>query len=268
MKRFTRVSRAIPLAALLIGAYALIAWPHTSNAADTPLPKPIAAAADQGLVIVGTFDAPAGLKGYAATAQGQPLAIYLTKDGQYAIVGTLLDAQGKNLTAEPLERIVSGPQSAKAWKQLQSAAWVRDGSKDATAIVYEFTDPNCPYCHKFWKASRPWVDAGKVQIRHVMVGILKADSASKAATILAAKDPAAAFERAERDYSQGGIRVASDIPESAREKVAANSQLMQSLGYFATPTILYKKANGEVSVKQGLPQDKDIESILGSKPSK
>ncbi|MGS1012966.1 thiol:disulfide interchange protein DsbG [Rhodanobacter sp. UC4450_H17] len=267
MKKMTRNLLALPFGALLIGTYALFTWPRISEAADTTQPAPVTALSAQGLEIVEKFDAPSGLTGYAATVQGRPIAIYVTSDRKHAIVGTLVDAAGKDMTSGPLERIVAGPQGEKAWKQMESAAWVLDGSKDAKTIVYEFTDPNCPYCHKFWEVARPWVDAGKVQIRHVMVGILKSDSAPKAATILAAKDPAAAFARAEREYGQGGIKVADNIPDSAHKKVAANNELMQSLGYFATPTILYKKANGEIGVKQGLPQGKDIDAILGSKPT-
>jgi len=263
MKRLSRVLLALPLAALVVGTYVLVAWPDRSDAADPTLPGPVAALADRGLNIVEKFDAPSGLTGYAATFQGRPMAIYLTKDGKHAILGTLLDAKGSDMSAEPLERIVSGPQNKNAWDKLESSYWVGDGSNDAEVIVYEFTDPNCPYCHKFWQAARPWVKAGKVQIRHVLVGILKADSAPKAATILGADDPGAAFTRSEQNYARGGIQVAADIPDEARKKVAANNELMSSLGYSATPTILYKTDNGEVRVKQGLPQGQEIEAIFG-----
>lgn len=266
MKRLSRMLLALPLAALVVGAYALVSWPDVSTASDTDLPGPIAAMAERGVAIVDTFDAPAGLTGYAATFQNRPMAIYLTEDGEHAILGTMIDAQGKDVTAAPLERIVSGPQSEKAWAQLESAAWVRDGREDADTIIYEFTDPNCPYCHKFWQTARPWVEAGKVQIRHVLVGILKQDSAPKAATILAADDPEAAFARGEANYDDGGIAVAEDIPDSARQKINANNDLMKSLGYFATPTILYKKDDGDVGVKQGLPQGDEIKAILGPEP--
>jgi len=263
MKRLTRVLLAVPLTTMVVGSYGLIAWPDASNASANDLPEPVAAMADRGLKIVDTFDAPSGLTGYAATFQGRPMAIYLTEDGEHALLGTLIDAQGKDMTAEPLERIVSGPQSEKAWAQLGSASWVGDGSKDADTIIYAFTDPNCPYCHKFWEAARPWVEAGQVQIRHVMVGILKPSSGPKAATILAADDPEAALTCNEQNYDQNGIQIADDIPDAARRKLAGNNDLMKSLGYFATPTILYKKDNGEVGVKQGLPQGNDIEKILG-----
>jgi thiol:disulfide interchange protein DsbG len=262
-KLLTRVLLTIPLAALVASAYTAAAWADTPNASDTKLPEPIASMADRGLEIVGSFDAPSGLTGYAATFQGRPIAIYLTEDSEHAVLGTLIDSQGKDLTAEPLQRIVSGPQAEKAWAQLESSHWVRDGSEDAEVIVYEFTDPNCPYCHKFWQLARPWVDAGEVQLRHVMVGILMADSAPKAATILAAKDPSEAFAVSQHNYDQGGIQVAKDIPDAAQEKVATNNDLMKSLGYSATPTIVYKNDNGEVGVKQGLPQGNEVEAILG-----
>ncbi len=31
----------------------------------------------------------------------------------------------------------------------------------------------------FWEQARPWVKAGKVQLRHIMVGIIREDSAAK-----------------------------------------------------------------------------------------
>ena len=73
-----------------------------------------------------------------------------------------------------------------------AARWIADGRESAPRTV--FTDPNCPYCNKLWADARPCVDAGKRQLRHVMVGILTPTSAGKAAALLGAKDPAAAMD--------------------------------------------------------------------------
>ncbi|WP_373769742.1 thiol:disulfide interchange protein DsbG, partial [Delftia acidovorans] len=70
--------------------------------------------------------------------------------------------------------------------QLETSTWVPDGKADAPRVIYTFTDPNCKYCHKFWEAARPWVDAGKVQLRHILVGVIRDDSPAKAAAILQA----------------------------------------------------------------------------------
>jgi len=252
---------AIPLAALMASAYIVSVWADKS---DTKLPAPVAALAERGLNVVDSFEAPAGLTGYAATYHGQPMAIYLTADGKHTIVGTLFDSKGQDISEEKLQSTVYGASAGKTWELLEASHWVLDGSKDAEVIVYEFTDPNCPFCHKFWQAARPWVDAGKVQIRHVMVGIIRPDSGPKAATILGAKDPSKVFERSQQQYDRGGVPVASEISNSAREQVMANNNLMRSLGYSATPTIVYKKANGDVAVKQGMPHGTEIEMIMGS----
>ncbi|CAM5602480.1 hypothetical protein SSTU70S_03334 [Stutzerimonas stutzeri] len=49
----------------------------------------------------------------------------------------------------------------------------------------------------FWKQARPWVESGKVQLRHIMVGMLRADSAGKSAALLSASKPEAALNEHE-----------------------------------------------------------------------
>ncbi|MGO1500286.1 MAG: hypothetical protein ACTHWH_03250 [Marinobacter sp.] len=66
-----------------------------------------------------------------------------------------------------------------------------------------------------------------------------------------------------RPSVQCGRNIDTHKIDLAREKVAANNDLMKSLGYSATPTIVYKNDNGEVGVKQGLPQGNQVETILG-----
>lgn len=236
-----------------------------TNNGDDP-PAPVVAMTDRGLDIVGSFDAPGGLTGYAARFQGRPIALYVTEDDQHAVIGTLIDKDGNDLSSGPLERMVAGPGNEEAWEALADSTWVIDGDPDAERVVYEITDPNCPYCHQFWQLARPWVESGAVQIRHVMVGILKQDSVAKAAAIVAADDPEAALERNQNNFDSGGVATTGDIPRAARDKVQANTDLMQRLGYFATPTILYRKDDGSIGSKNGLPRGDDVEKILGPKP--
>ena len=92
------------------------------------------------------------------------------------------------------------PTSERIWGQLAQATWLADGQAKAPRTVYVFTDPNCPYCNKFWSDARPWVDSGKVQLRHVIVGILTPTSPGKAAALLADKNPAQALDAYERGH--------------------------------------------------------------------
>ncbi|EKE71647.1 thiol:disulfide interchange protein DsbG [Gallaecimonas xiamenensis] len=233
-------------------------------AADT-LPAPIAAVEARGLTIVGSFEAPAGLKGYAGQIQGQPVALYLTADGQHVLVGTLLDAKGQDLTSAPLDKLVNGPRNQAAWQTLGESAWVVDGNPKAPRIIYVFTDPECPYCHRFWQQARPWVEAGKVQLRHVMVGIIREESPDESAAVLAAADPAKALDAHQHGYRQPGYAMdTSGITEAARQQVEANNDMMTELGIHATPAIYYQEADGTVRTVMGLPQGDKVEEVMGS----
>jgi len=226
-------------------------------------PAPIKALEAQGAEVIGTFAAPGGLTGYAGMIEQHPLAIYLTADGKQAIIGTMIDAKGTNLSQEPLDRLVSKPMTVKIWKQLEKSAWIADGSNNAPRVVYTFTDPNCPYCNKFWNDARPWVTTGKVQLRHIIVAILTPTSAGKAAALLSASDPQAALTRHEQQHASGGVKPLGRITATIRAQLDANQKLMQQLGSSATPTIFYKDASGNQQKIQGAPSAQMLTQILG-----
>ena len=73
-------------------------------------------------------------------------------------------------------------------------------------------DPNCPYCNMFWKQARPWVESGKVQLRHIMVGMLRADSAGKSAALLNASKPEAALNEHEAAGKASKLKPLEKIP--------------------------------------------------------
>lgn len=247
----------VPFAVL----FALLGMTLGAQAKDWP--APIKALESQGVEVIGTFAAPGGLIGYAGMIEQHPLAIYLTADGKHAIVGTLIDAKGKNLSREPLDRLVSKPMTGKIWNRLEKSTWIADGSKSAARVVYVFTDPNCPYCNKFWNDARPWIKTGKVQLRHVIVAILTDTSAGKAAALLTARDPQAALTEHERDRADGGVKPLAQISATVRARLDANQKLMEQLGSSATPTIFYKDADGKLQKREGAPSAEMLTEILG-----
>ncbi|MFD2884434.1 thiol:disulfide interchange protein DsbG [Pseudomonas lini] len=173
------------LLTLTLGAALL----HLPSVQAEELPEAIKKIEAKGAKIVGTFDAPDGLRGYAAQYQNRGMALYLTPDGKHVLLGNLYDAQGNDLSSAPLQKLVYAPMAKEVWAKMEASNWIGDGNKDAPRIVYLFSDPNCPYCNMFWEQARPWVKAGKVQLRHIMVGIIREDSPGKSAALLAAKDP-------------------------------------------------------------------------------
>lgn len=248
MKSF---STLLPVGALALAVPAAIQ-------ANEPWPAPIQALGAQGLEIHAEFEAPAGLTGYGASYPSGEVAIYLLPDGEHAIVGTLVDAEGNDLSAAALDEHVRAAQYAEVWQQLEESHWILDGDRAAPRVVYTFTDPNCPYCRQFWQAARPWVEAGQVQLRHVMVGVLQPDSPAKAAALLGADDPQAAFER----HNAGEEVIPAAQPREIEDRIFRNNQLFEDLGFIATPTTLFQ-LNGRVDRVAGMPSDEQMRGVMG-----
>jgi thiol:disulfide interchange protein DsbG len=164
------------------------------------------------------------------------------------------------------------------WEQLEHARWIADGRADAPRKVYVFLDANCKYCTKFWSDARPWVTAGKVQLRHIMVGVIAPSSAGRAAALLADPDPArrlAAFEQAHafgvvRMMAGGPHQTLEDpslapldpVPEALARTIADDEDLMHGLGLMGTPGIVFRAPDGRIVAKPGVATE-DLPLVLG-----
>lgn len=235
------------------------------NAQAKDWPPAIKAVEARGAKILQRFDAPSGLQGYAANYNGQGVALYLTADERHVLVGSLLNAQGDNLTVPLLDNLVHQPLTKEVFDRLEHSTWIADGSSKAPRIVYVFSDPNCPYCNMFWKQARPWVEAGDVQLRHVMVGMLRQDSVAKAAALLSSKDQQSALREHESAGKASKIQGLRKIPKNIEQKLNNNLELMQALGASATPTIFYQDKSGLLRKHRGAPNAEDLDQIMGSR---
>jgi thiol:disulfide interchange protein DsbG len=217
----------------------------------------------QGVKIHGPLETPSGLDAFAASVGTKPMAIYIAPDANYALIGTMIDVRGKPVGEEKLRQIVSRPLEEQAWASLEAARWVQDGDPRAPRVVYAFMDANCPFCHEFWRSARPWVEAGKVQIRHVMVGIIRPDSPTKAAAILEADNPGAALDLNARSYDGGGIKPLNSISAATSTALTSNAELMKELGFSGTPGIVGKADDGSLIFRSGAPRGASRKAILG-----
>ena len=100
---------------------------HLPTVQAEELPEAIKKIEAKGAKIVGQFDAPDGLRGYAAQYQNRGMALYLTPDGKHVLVGSLFDEQGKDLSLEPLEKLVYAPMAKAIWAKLDKTSWIADG---------------------------------------------------------------------------------------------------------------------------------------------
>lgn len=248
---------------LLLGP--LLAFGLSTAQAAEDLPAPIRMVESKGARIIGQFDSPGGVKGYAAEYEGQAMALYLTADGKYVMSGRLFDTQGNDLSREPLERLVFAPMAKTMWARMEKSAWIADGKDSSARVVYVFTDPNCPYCTMFWRQARPWVEGGKVQLRHIMVGMIKADSLGKAAALLADVDPIKALQLHELAGKSSPLKPISRISAEIQHKLDANMELAEQMGVTATPSIFYLNEEGRLEQVQGAPRPEQLEQLFGAK---
>ncbi len=244
-------------------AVSSLTWASFASAQVDPLPAALQPLQQMGLEFMGEFEAPGTLRGYAARYQQTGVPVFLTQDQQHSIIGTLYDAQGQDITAEPLDRLVFASMDAANWKKLETSTWIADGRADAPRVVYVFSDPYCPFCSAFWKQARPWVDSGQVQLRHIMVGILRKESEALAAAMLASQDPAQAMLQHESGDKPSVIKPLKTIPATIARQLTDNVALMTELEVPATPAIFYHNDAGRLQNHRGAPPAKALAQIMG-----
>lgn len=237
--------------------------PLTLHAED--LPAPVKAIEKQGITIIKSFDAPGGMKGYLGKYQEMGVTIYVTPDGKHAISGYMYDEAGTNLSEKLFNQELYGPAGRELWQRMEKAEWILDGQKTAPRVVYVFADPYCPYCKQFWLQARPWVESGKVQIRTLMVGVIKPESPAAAAAILSAKDPAKSWHEYEQSNGKMTLALPKTIPPAIMRSLNLNQKIMDDLGANATPAIYYMNEENVLQQAVGLPDAEKLKTIMGEK---
>ncbi len=205
------------------------------------------------------------MKGYLGKYQDMGVTIYLTPDGKHAISGYMYNEKGENLSNTLIEKKFTHQPDAKCgngWNNPTGSSTVK---KDAPVIVYVFADPFCPYCKQFWQQARPWVDSGKVQLRTLLVGVIKPESPATAAAILASKDPAKTWQEYEASGGKLKLNVPANVSTEQMKVLSDNEKLMDDLGANVTPAIYYMSKENTLQQAVGLPDQKTLNIIMGNK---
>ncbi|MHB1666147.1 thiol:disulfide interchange protein DsbG [Thiomonas sp.] len=259
-----KLFRSTVLAAVAAGV-SLAPVVAAADVAPSALPPVMAKVTQAGVTVVKEFKAIGGLNGWLMMHGSQPAIAYTTPDGKALLFGALVNDQGQNMTAAYMGRYVPKPKLNKLIPELEKSAYVTVGNPDSKHMIYAFVDPNCIFCHLTNIELTPYIKAG-LQVRLVMVGFLKPDSAAKAAAILEAKNPAKAWATNEKGFNEtaeeGGI---TGIPHPSAKTVAAlqaNMALMQKFGFNGTPGIVYQQ-NGKWQTINGMPQEAQLPAMTG-----
>lgn len=229
------------------------------------LPAPVKAIEKQGITILKSFDAPGGMKGYLGKYQDMGVTIYLTPDGKQAISGYMYNEKGENLSNALIEKEIYAPAGRELWQRMEKSSWLLDGKKDAPVVLYVFADPFCPYCKQFWQQARPWVESGKVQLRTLLVGVIKPESPVTAAAILTTKDPAKTWHDYEASNGKLKLEIPTSVPPEAMRILNVHQKIMDDLGANVTPAIYYLNKENTLQQVVGLPEKAQLDAMMNSR---
>ncbi len=245
-----------------VSLVALLLCVSTAHAQNYP--APIKALTHKGVSIVGSMQAPPGFKGYLGKYGGDPIPIYLLPDGKHVIVGTLYDSHGTDLTEAAFAAATRPRFDPALWDELAKSAWIAEGATKPRHIVYIFTDTECPYCHKLWQASRAYLRSGTLQVRNIIVAVIKPISLGRGAALLTANDPVATFERHETAFGHSSLKPLAKVDAGLRATIEANKALMDRFGAYGTPVIVYRDASHRLQMFQGIPDQSTMQKIFGT----
>ena len=102
-----------------------------------------------------------------------------------------------------------------------------------------------------------------MQLAPTVAGVIREDSAARAAASLSAGEPRAALLANEHQFGSGGIKPLPSISREVAGKLDANQVLMVEMGFQGTPGILFQNEQGSVERRAGLPQGDDLQKVLG-----
>lgn len=118
--------------------------------------------------------------------------------------------------------------------------------------VYVFFDTTCPHCAHLWQNAQSL--GSQLKIVWMPIGLLRPQSLPQGATILGAKDPAAAMAENEASVVNhgGGITAATSLDDAVLAKVRANTELFKKFNADSVPLIVFRNAKtGEVGQHAG-----------------
>ncbi|EOR7867377.1 DsbC family protein [Escherichia coli] len=181
------------------------------------------------------------------------------------IIGEMFDDKGKNLTEESK---MAGMTDILKSLPLDSAITI--GPKNAP-VIYEFTDPDCPYCHAYDTWMQTYSKDHPVQRKLIFFNNPGHPLAlAKAKHIICSEDKDAAYRyvfSGELPHNQddaNAIKMAKQNAlktcKEAEEVLSKHAQIIQAVGVNGTPSFLFN-AETNPNLIVGFSQQKIAEAI-------
>ncbi len=209
-----------------------------------------------------------GLNGLLLRNGSEMQVLYVTPDRQATIAGVMWDATGKNLTRDQVAKIdgavptvvlndadkaFAGKASGSALASVEKATFGVYG-RDGAPQLWMIFDPACTYSIRAFDQLKPYVEAGRVQLRIVPISILDHEDSgmsTKAALALLSNQP----ERMAELWAERNFGAQPSVEATA--KLRANGLIAEGINLTGTPTFIFRKPDGSEGRVDGLPIDTD-----------
>ena len=183
---------------------------------------------------------------------------YLSEDGRFIIIGTLLDLKtGQNLTA--VEQQKYAKQAIESFADRDKTLF--PAIAEEKAVLNVFTDTSCPYCRKLHEEVPDLQRAG-ITIKYLPFprGGTRGEGYQTLKQVWCAKDRAKAMDIA-KDIREGEL---PDDNCAVAELVDKGYELGNRVGVTGTPALF--KSNGE-KIEGYVPKDRLIPMLLSQPPA-
>ena len=272
MKKLSKVLMGLTIAATCTAVFA-------ASSTETPAAKLVNKIINGQGHVVQSFPAVDGMTGFVIQSNqggGSSGILYADAKGQYLFAGSIINAQGQDLTQQYTNQYINSKIAGPAYAQAITLNYFTSGSDSAPHKAIIIIDPNCIFCHNLYQEIEPLIDAGQLQVRWLPVAFRDPSSPGKAAAMLNAGSDAAADKLLAENEANFNTQTESGSltplqPDSknatvtaAFDKVAQNTQFFSKAGFNGTPTILYKEKNGKIGMIPGLPQGKAFDAMIDS----
>ncbi len=177
----------------------------------------------------------------------------------FGLFGSAAGAQAAPAAAKQARRLA-------LYRALAGATAVTEGH--GSRVVYDFFDPNCPYCHILYERLQGLIGPYHLTVHEIPVGYLTSSSAGKAAALLEAPRKHAALRALEAHYSwkTGGSITPRPASPAVRRALAHNLKLdTEAAGFPLVPILVYQKADGTIRImNSGAPPVWALKQILAA----
>ncbi len=175
------------------------------------------------------------------------------------LIGSAAGAQVAPAAAKQARRLA-------LYRALAGATAITEGQ--GPRVVYDFFDPNCPYCHILYERLQGLIGPYHLTVHEIPVGYLTSSSMGKAAALLEASHKHAALRALEAHYSwkTGGSIAPRPVTPAVRRELARNLRLdTLAAGFPLVPILVYQKADGTIRImNSGAPPVWALKQILAA----